>query len=203
MNKKKLNDAEDPKYDELDIKIYNAFIDLGWLIPQSEEDIERAEKSLEDLIRPTLPTELLDSSNILENIRTILGREHKPDEEETFNIKPFLGYVSDETGLPPSKIEQEINCPTAFLVQVTENPSEVRQPVREEIIERTVRKFPTLKRPMLRQSLKQSSQKIAAARKTSYVKEKITFEKILDTSGIVGDEKIFWLELNKGKDENS
>src|SRR5215216_3486885 len=121
MNKSNGKKIEEPVFDELDEKIYHAFIELGWLIPQTEEDVERAEKALEEVECPSLPTELADSSKVLERIRKNFNQVTRGvDAEQISNIKPYLGYVSDETGLPPSKIEQEIELSTDFLIQVTE-----------------------------------------------------------------------------------
>jgi hypothetical protein len=119
--------------------------------------------------------------------------------DSTPNIKPFLGYVSDEMDLPPSKIEQEIGLSTEFLIQITENPEAVEESVREEVANRTLLKFPQLNRYKLSLSLKQQSQKIAAARDAPYSNETITFEKILDSSGMGKEEKEFWLKLNEGE----
>lgn len=191
-----VNKIEEIEFDEQDKKIYDAFIELGWLIPQTEEEVQRAEKALENAECPPLPNGLADSSKILERIRKRLISDEKIIETPTTsNIKPFLGYVSDETGLPPSKIEQELRLPTEFLIQIPENAEVVKESVRENIVSATLLKFPQLNRNSLSQSLKQPSQKMAAARNEEYSHEEITFEKILDSSGMT--DKEFWLKLNE------
>jgi hypothetical protein len=198
MNKDNVNKIEEIEFDEQDKKIYDALIELGWLIPQTEEDVQRAEKALEDVEFPPLPSELDDSSRILERIRERKEKQKNASENQAIRtVKPFLGYVSDETGLPPSKIEQELDLPTGFLIQITENSQVVNEPVREKIADATILKFPSLNRNSVLCSLKQPSQKIAAARTEEYSHEEITFEKILDSSEM--KDKEFWLKLNQGE----
>jgi hypothetical protein len=196
MNKDNVNKIEEVEFDEQDKKIYDAFIELGWLIPQTEEEVQRAEKTLENAECPPLPNGLADSSKILERIRKRLVSDEKVIEtKQISNVKPFLGYVSDATGLPPSKIEQELGLPTEFLIQIPDNAKVVNETVRENIVSATLLKFPQLDRNVVLQSLKQPSQKMAAARNEEYSHEEITFEKILDSSGMT--DKEFWLKLNE------
>lgn len=193
MNKYKVKNTEQPEFDEQDKRIYEEFIELGWLIPQTEEEVNRAEKALEKTESLSLPAELEDSLKILERIKNRKKQDRNIAKIE--QIKPFLGFVSDETGLPPSKIEQKLKLPTEFLIQISENSEVVSEPVREKIVEATLLHFPQLNRNSVSHSLKQSSQKMAAARDAEYTNEEITFEKILDSSEISNKE--FWLELNK------
>jgi hypothetical protein len=180
---------------------------IGWM-----EDLEEA--SLEELreIRNELGHDTeKDEAEFLKILRKeyeklqIDFRKEPPDIETDAgsNVKPFLGYVSDETGLPPSKIEQEIGFSTEFLIQVTENAEVVNDPVRKKIVDRTLLKFPQLDRNRVLGSLRQSSKRIAAARDTSYSDKQASFEEILESSGMSKKEKAFWLELNRGKNESS
>lgn len=121
-----------------------------------------------------------------------------PPEAAASAVKPYLGYVSDETGLPPSKIAQAVGSTQQFLIQITQNYDVVEESVREEICDRTVLEFPQLNRPAVLCSLQQRSEKVAAARSREYSNEKISFEHILKTSGLSEDEQMFWQKLTKG-----
>ena len=113
-------------------------------------------------------------------------------------VKPYLGYVSDETGFPPSKIAQAVGSTQQYLIQITQNPDVVNESVREEVCDRTVAEYPQLNRRTVLRSLRQRSQKVAAARNTEYSNEVITFEKILKTSGLNEDEQAYWRKVAEG-----
>lgn len=121
-----------------------------------------------------------------------------PDEAAASVVKPYLGFMSDETKLPPSKIAQAVGSTREFLIQITQNPDAVEESVREEICDRTEREFPQVNRQKVLCSLRQSSQKIAAARSAEYSNEKITFEHILKTSGLTEDQQTYWRGVAKG-----
>jgi hypothetical protein len=83
------------------------------------------------------------------------------------------------------------------LIQITQNSDVVNESVREEICNRTVAKYPQLNRRTVLRSLRQGSQKVAAARNSEYSNELITYEKILKTSGLNEDEQIYWSKLQE------
>jgi len=39
-------------YDDFDAKIYEAMLELGWIIPKTEEEVEIAERGLKDVEIP-------------------------------------------------------------------------------------------------------------------------------------------------------
>lgn len=131
-------------------------------------------------------------------IELVSEADNTPPEAAAMMTKPYLGYVSDETGFPPSKIAQAVGSKQEFLIQITQNYDVVEESVREEICDRTVREFPQLNRKKVLCSLHQRSEKIAAARNTEYSNEKITFERILKTTGLSEDEQSYWREVAKG-----
>lgn len=130
----------------------------------------------------------------------LISEADTPPPEVASTIKPYLGFMSDETGLQPSKIAQAVNSTREFLIQVTQNSNAVEDSVREEICDRTVLKFPQVNRDKIRRSLGQRSRKIAAARNTEYSNAEITFEHILISSGLTEEEQIYWRNVAKGGD---
>lgn len=50
-------------------EVYNALIELGWLLPCNEEEMIRAEKALEGIECPTLPAELENPAPLIERLR--------------------------------------------------------------------------------------------------------------------------------------
>lgn len=131
----------------------------------------------------------------------LISEADTPPPEVASAIKPYLGYVSDETGLQPSKIAQAVGSTREFLIQITQNPDVIEESVREEICDRTARKFPQIKRNNILRSLCQRSQKIAAARNTEYSNAEITFEDILSSSDLTEEEQIYWRNVAKGGDK--
>jgi hypothetical protein len=174
---------------------------IGWMENLEEASLEELREIRNELGHNTEK----DEAEFLEILRRSYQELDIPLKEDSSSvesdapsdIKPYLGYVSDETDLPPSKIEQEMGFPTEFFIQITENPEAVEEGVREEIANRTLIKFPQLNRNKVLLSLKQQSRNIAAARATAYSNEIITFEKILDSSGMSKEEREFWLHLNR------
>lgn len=130
----------------------------------------------------------------------LISEADTPPPEAASAIKPYLGFMSDETGLQPSKIAQAVGSTREFLIQVTQNSHAVEDSVREEICDRTTRKFPQINRDKIRRSLRQRSHKIAAARYTEYSNVEITFEHILISSGLTEEEQIYWRNVAKGGD---
>lgn len=128
----------------------------------------------------------------------LISEADVPPPEVAFAIKPYLGFMSDETGLQPSKIAQAVGSTREFLIQITQHSDAVAESVREEICDRTAREFPQINRDKIRCSLRQRSQKIAAARNTEYSNVEITFEHILNSTGLTEEEQSFWRNVAKG-----
>ncbi len=128
----------------------------------------------------------------------LISEADMPPPEVASAVKPYLGLMCEETGLQPSKIAQAVGTTREYLIQITQNSDVVEESVREEICNRTGRVFPQVNRNKVLRSLRQRSQKIAAARNTEYSNEKVTFEQILKTSGLSDDEQNFWRNIAKG-----
>jgi superfamily I DNA/RNA helicase len=227
MNKNKHNDKKTLRDNTtLEKKLYESMIEAGLIIPQTEEDIRRAEKALEQIECPPLPPELSDPYLIIneldelneddrDDVSNIDGylSKRQPlrlvhslgDEDPTSALisnKPYLGYVSDETGEPPSAITQGIGTSRPFLILVTQNSNSVDDCIRDEIADRTVKKWPQLNRDHVLTSLKTSSERIAASRNKPYSSSILSFEQILDRSGMSEEEKDYWRKLGERYDSS-
>jgi hypothetical protein len=106
MNKNNVNKKEEIEFDEQDKKIYDAFIELGWLIPQNEEDVQRAEKALEGIEYPPLPIGLADSSKILERIR-----------QRGFNFKGILA-TAKALGITNFQLAEKIGLSVVLVTKL-------------------------------------------------------------------------------------
>lgn len=83
--------------DEMDERIYNALIERGWIIPQSEEDVQRAEHALARVELPPISPDLADPYRII----------HRLDEIKTrrANLAPLTGILSAAQDLGKSDDE--------------------------------------------------------------------------------------------------
>jgi hypothetical protein len=69
-NNNEQNENFSENFDATKEEIYNALIELGWLLPRTEEDLRRAEKALEKAADcPPFPPELEDPLPLIERLR--------------------------------------------------------------------------------------------------------------------------------------
>jgi superfamily I DNA/RNA helicase len=128
-----------------------------------------------------------------------LVSEPEASQAEPVN-KPYLGYVSDETGEPPSAVAQKVGAPRQFLILVSQHCESVDDSVRDEIADRTVKTWPQLSRDRVLSSLELPSDRIAASRSKPYSTGALTFDQILNRSGMGEEEKDYWRKLGQRHD---
>ena len=68
-NNKRQNEEFIENFEPTEGEIYNALIELGWLLPRNEEEMIRAEKALEGVECPALPAELENPAPLIERLR--------------------------------------------------------------------------------------------------------------------------------------
>lgn len=221
MNKDKVNDITQPEFDEQDTKIYKALIGLGWLIPQTEEEIEIAEEALKELEIPSLPTELEDSSKILENIRKCNKDENKNNSEDI--TKTNLRLVSSEsesliqnkqvkdfdencptlmsllrkyTNDMPSKIAQNLEITVAFMRGCSDYSAVVPEKCKQELIDRAYKLYNFISKRLIESVVRTPGLvPTAGFRDTSYSGNQMSFEEIVRKSGLDEESQKFWLKL--------
>jgi hypothetical protein len=66
-------------------EVYNALIELGWILPRNEEDFRRAEKALEGTECPPLSPKLKDPTSLIERLRK--------EEQDKNQTKLFKGIL--------------------------------------------------------------------------------------------------------------
>jgi hypothetical protein len=57
------------KFDRLDGEMYRIFVEMGWIIPRTEEEVMLAEKRLKEAEIPPFPEELKDPSGLIAQLR--------------------------------------------------------------------------------------------------------------------------------------
>ena len=63
------NENFEENFDATEEEVYNALIELGWLLPRTEEELRRADKALEGAECPPFPPELEDPAPLIERLR--------------------------------------------------------------------------------------------------------------------------------------
>ena len=93
MNEKRLDKEFQEEFDRLDAELYKSFIELGWVIPQTEEEVAIADKALKTIQIPPLPAGAKDSSPLIAQLR----RERAEREKSLKSV--FKGILARATDL--------------------------------------------------------------------------------------------------------
>lgn len=83
-------------FDTTEEEVYNALIELGWLLPRNEEELRRAEKSLEESECPPFPPELENPAPLIERLRREQETALNQDSPETDKQKSHLRLVAQD-----------------------------------------------------------------------------------------------------------
>lgn len=102
MSDKKHSTEFQEKFDQLDVDIYTSFIEAGWIIPQTEEEVKIAEETLQKVQIPPLPAGVKDSSPLIAQIR----REREERQKSESSVKNiFKGILARAKDLGMSSLE--------------------------------------------------------------------------------------------------
>ncbi len=183
MNRKEEDQANLKAGEEMDQQIYEALIEMGWLIPQTEEDVRLAEETLNQVECPPLPLALADPSRFI----------HRLDER--------IGMLCEVTGQTPSVIARELDVKVPFLTLIVQHRQSVPNSWRTEFVERAAAKW-GVDRSLARRSLEHpDQQEIAASRRAAYSTEKISYREILRRSGLGPEAQKYWIALAEAEEK--
>lgn len=90
MNEKTNDKNSREEFDQLDAEIYKTFIELGWVIPQTEDEVMISEKALQNIQIPSIPAGIKDSSPLIERLR----KERTEREKEKNQASVFKGILA-------------------------------------------------------------------------------------------------------------
>lgn len=205
----------------LDEQIYDALLEKGWIIPQTEEDVRQVEAYLEQESCAPTPPEIADPYAIIHRLDEI-------DEEESSRqplelpgqrgaqlsptISPaatggrdaaaagrvgvsLLAELRGLTSLPATQIAQQLDVPVTFLADVGRHPKVVPISWRRELDARSERKLGTAPGVVMNALEHPYQAQMAASRDAAYDTEELTLEKMLNRSGMDGETKRFWMLL--------
>lgn len=222
MNRKTNASKNAPTIEEtLDEQIYDALLEKGWIIPQTEEDVRRVESYLEQEDCSPVPPEIADPYSVIHRLDEINEEESsrqplklpgkdveerttptlftKTSNSDTAAAKTehvsLLAELRELTGLPATQIAQHMNVPVTFLADLGRHSKVVPISWRRELDARAERKLGTA-RGVVTNTLEHPYQaQMAASRDTEYEAEEVTPEKILDRSGMDKETKRYWMML--------
>ncbi len=231
MNRKEEDQANMASGEELDQQIYEALIEIGWLIPQTEEDVRLAEEALNQLDYPPLPPALADPSRFIHllddgteedgenspstvessddgvaaNPATVIpfrpAKQPNHGEVASSPVRPYLGMLCEVTGETPSLISRELGVTVPFLTLIVQHRESVPNSWRTELVDRAAAKW-GVDRSIARRSLEHpDQQEIAASRRTAYSMEKISYREILKRSGLRPEAQKFWIALAEAEEK--
>lgn len=80
----------------MDGRVYDSLIDRGWIIPQTEEEVERAERALARVELPPLSPELADPYRLIHRLDEIKMRENRDPLTGILSAAQELGKSDDE-----------------------------------------------------------------------------------------------------------
>lgn len=127
-------------FDRLDGEMYRTFVEMGWIIPQTEEEVFLAEKQLKEAEIPPFPAEIKDPSGLITQMRKEieLKRVFKGIIAAAKEIGISNFQLAEMTGLSVVLVAQF----DRGLIKVNENlPLEVVRKIADAINESTQRIF--------------------------------------------------------------
>jgi hypothetical protein len=193
MTNENLTDRQFPgSIEGLERQVYYAMRARGWIIPQTDEDVLRAEIELAH-DRVTLPADLADPFAIFNRGQKESAVVFAP--QPTEGPLPLLGILRKYTGLRPSAIARAMHVSVAFLSAVARYPKAVPESWRLELAARAERIWQIARSEILASFEHPFTQAIAASRNTPYAAEAVSYHEILDRSGLSPEAREFWLKL--------
>lgn len=218
--KKRTDDTKDsPARDQaMEDEIYDALIDKGWLIPQTEEEVFRAERALAQIECSPLPPEMDDPYRLFDRLEDdpgeeLLLRALSSDEgrvagaaaqsgDERLEVSgeaaahaSVLADLRRRTRLPATQIAVRMGVTVPFLSAVGRYPQVVPSGWRRELDARAERGLGTERGEVMRSFEHPYQAQMAASRDEAYEAERMTPERILDQSGMAEEERRAWLRL--------
>lgn len=202
-------------------EIYNALIELGWLLPRNEEEMIRAEKALEGVECPPFPAELENPAPLIERLRkeestqnTLVSEKPKSPlrlvvanqsnvETQTNEAPSFPALlhleVPDET---PSMVAGNLGVTRDFLKLVSDNRETIPNSWRNELAE-IANKVYSIDKDRSRRVLKQTfHQQIAASRAIPYSDNRMNWKEILQKAKLSPESEQLYRELAE-EEENA
>jgi len=202
MNEEEKNqytmEAEDRRLDE---KIYRAMIGLGWVFPQTVEDVEIAEEQIDQETAaphtglPTAPT-APTAEDILKRVAT--ANSDALGAEQIQQKQSLLPMLRQRAKMKASSIAECLEVTVTFLSDISSHSSVIPLKPQKEIARRTTANLTGITEQDVLDSFSHNSyEPMAAFRDKSFEEENIDYEKIVLRSDMSEERQRYWLSLAK------
>lgn len=186
----------------LENSIYEALRERGWLIPETEEEIVRTLLEMEtDPI--DFPPELSTPPQIERNRPNEASSIESQKSNRMLSAEPakpktVLEFLRERTEKKPSEISSAMGANTIFLSNISRHADVIDINTRQKIANLAEQKFQVPADEVMQCFEYSGHEKMAAFRKTSFDESKpMTYEEIVNSSGMNEEAKRFWLSLAK------
>jgi hypothetical protein len=211
-----VNKATPERDQAMEEQIYDALIDKGWIIPQTEEEVLRAEQALAQVECSPLPPEMADPYRLFDRLEDDPGEEQllralsagesrqtaapvgEAGQEAAGATDEHASVLADlrvRTRLPASQIAVRMGVTVPFLSAVGRYPKVVPIGWRRELDARAERGLGTQSGVVMSSFERPYQAQMAASRDEAYDAERMTPERILDQSGMGEEERREWFRL--------
>jgi len=180
----------------LDEKIYRAMIEMGWVFPQTVEEVEIAEERMDQENAaphtglPTAPT----AEDILK--RMAAANSGAPAAEQTQQKQSLLSMLRERAKMKASAIAECLGVTAPFLSDISSHSAAIPLRIRKEIARRATASLPGITEQDVLESFSHNSyEPIAAFRDKPFEEENINYEKIVLRSDMSDERQRYWLSL--------
>lgn len=184
---------------ELAEQIYDALIEKGWLIPQTEEEVLRAEQALARVECSPMPAEMADPRRLFDRLADDPAEMSREEPAAAGSHASVLADLRGRTRLPASQIAARMGVTVPFLSAVGRYPKVVPARWRRELDARAERALGTERGVVMRSFEHPYQAQMAASRDEAYAAEPMTLERILEQSGMDEEQRREWLRLASGE----
>jgi hypothetical protein len=182
----KTTESQDGSLDE---QIYRAMVELGWVFPQTVEEVEIAEEQMD---RETAPphTGLPTAEDILKRIRSANPRAPAI---ERMQLLPLLRQRSN---MRATAIAESMGVTVTFLSDISSHSNVIPFRPRKEVARLAEAKLPGVTGQEVLDSFDHESyQPMAAYRDRPFEEESVNYEKIVLRSDMSEEQQRYWLSL--------
>jgi len=205
MNEEEKNqntmEAEDRSLDE---KIYRAMVEMGWVFPQTIEEVEIAEEQMDPETTPP-QTRLPTAKDILKRIAA--ANSSSLAAEQTQEKQPLLPMLRQRARMKASAIAESLEVTVTFLSDISSYSRVIPLRPRKEIARLAKIRLPGITEQDVLDSFTHNSyQPIAAFRDLPFEEENIDYEKIVLRSDMSEERQRYWLSLvreDQAKDDRN
>jgi hypothetical protein len=184
--------AEDRNLDE---KIYQAMVELGWLFPQTVEEVEIAEEQMDQETAKS-HTGLPTAEDILKKIAA--ANSSTPAVVQIQEKQPLLSMLRQRAKMKASTIAECLEATVTFLSDISSHSGAIPLRVRKEIARRATTSLPDVTEQEVLDSFNHHSyQPMAAFRDKPFEEENVDYEKIVLRSDMSEEQQRYWLSLAK------